>query len=104
MALFGLYGKHTVNGCPLNNKESAAKLTEIQNAMENLKDYQINKVLGQYHSSLEHTFVWIVDAQDPHLIQQFAVDAGLAKFHTVKIVPLTEFDQVVQSAKKIHIK
>ena len=35
----------------------------------------------QYHSGLEHTFLWILDAEDPHLIQQFAVDTGVAKFN-----------------------
>ena len=36
------------------------------------------------------------------LIQQFAVDTGMAKFNEVKIVPITEFKDVVVGAKKIH--
>ncbi|MDQ6667826.1 MAG: hypothetical protein M3Y53_06320 [Thermoproteota archaeon] len=28
-------------------------------------------MLQQYHSGLEHTFVWIVDAQDAHAVQNF---------------------------------
>ncbi len=39
--------------------------------------YRINNVLGQYHSALEHTSLWIVDADDPHLIEEFALEAGL---------------------------
>ena len=70
-----------------------------------LKCYQntkINKIVGQYHSGLEHTFLWIVDAEDPHLIQKFAVDSGTASFNEVKIVPLETFQGVAEGAKKIH--
>ncbi len=31
------------------------------------KKYKINKIVGQYHSALEHTFLWIFDAEDPGL-------------------------------------
>jgi len=67
----------------------------------NLK-YKINKIVGQYHSGLEHTFLWILDAEDPHLIQQFAVESGMASFNEVKIVPLETFEGVAEGAKKIH--
>ena len=58
--------------------------------------YKLNKIIGRYHSALEHTFLWIVDAEDPHLIQQLAMEGGVASFNEVKIVPLTEFGNVVQ--------
>ncbi len=67
-----------------------------------LPKYKINKVIGRYHSGLEHTFLWILDAEDPHLIQKFAVDSGMASFNEVKIVPLETFAGVVEGAKKIH--
>jgi len=40
--------------------------------------------------------------QHVHLIDQFAVDSGLASFNEVKIVPLTTFQSVVERVKKIH--
>ena len=36
----------------------------------------------------EHTFVWIVDADDPHRLEEFALEAGLASFNSLAIVPL----------------
>jgi len=50
---------------------------------------------------LEHTFLWIFDAEDPHLIQQFVIEGGLASFNEVKIVPLMTFDDVVRETGKI---
>jgi len=38
----------------------------------------------------------------PHLIQQFAVESGMASFNEVKIVPLETFAGVAKGAKKIH--
>ena len=57
--------------------------------------------MGTYHSPLEHTFLWVVDADDPHMVQQFCIDAGIAKFNAAKIVPLITFKDVVEWCKKI---
>ena len=102
MALYGIYGEHSVADCPLNNKEHAQKLLELKKATKNLDSYKINKIIGKYHSGLEHTFLWILDAEDPHLMQQFVVDTGVAGFNKMRIVPLTEFSQVLESAKKMY--
>ena len=104
MALYGIYGRHEIDQCPWNNKERAKEVVEIANSdfASMLPNYKIHNIVGQYHSGLEHTFLWILDAEDPHLIQQFAVDAGMAKFNEVKIVPITEFKDVVAGAKKIY--
>lgn len=63
------------------------------------KKYSINKILGQYHSALEHTFLWVVDADDPHLVEKFCIDGGLAKFNAVKIVPLITFKDVLEKCR-----
>ena len=104
MALYGIYGRHEIDQCPWNNKERAKEVVEIANSdlSKILPNYKIHNIVGQYHSALEHTFLWILDAEDPHLIEQFAVDTGVAKFNEVKIVPITEFNEVVAGAKKIH--
>jgi len=104
MALYGISGSHTTEQCPLNN-DSNAKLVlvaENLNLEEIAKKYKIHKILGQYHSALEHTFLWIVDAEDPHLIQQFCIEGGIAKFNAVKIIPMVTFDQVIETVKKVN--
>jgi hypothetical protein len=90
--------------CPLNNLDIAKALVERSDkGIEDLaKQYKINAVLGQYHSGLEHTFLWIVDAEDPHLIEQFCVEAGVASFNAVKIVPLTTFSEVAERVRALH--
>lgn len=99
MALFGLYGEHTVEGCPLNNPDSRKIVLDSRAVLEDaamLKEkYGINRIIGQYHSALEHTFVWVIDAEDPHKLQQAAIDCGLARFNTVRIVPLSYYSDVV---------
>ena len=104
MALFGIYGSHTTEACPWNNIDTAKGILQVVgNDMESLaKKYKIDKVVGQYHSALEHTFVWIFEAEDPHLIQQFCIDTKIASFNAVRIVPLITFNQVVEGLKKIH--
>ena len=104
MALYGIYGRHEIDICPWNNVETAKRVIGIASSdlSEMLSKYKISKIVGQYHSGLEHTFLWILDAEDSHLIQQFAVDSGAASFNEIKIVPLTTFQDVVKGAKKIH--
>lgn len=104
MALYGIYGRHEIRDCPWNNKETGKQVVENSQKdwSSNGANYKINKIVGQYHSGLEHTFLWIFDAEDPHLLQQFAVDTGMASFNEVKIVPLITYSQVVDGVKQIH--
>ena len=104
MALFGIDGIHTTESCPLNNSNSAKLILKAENLnLEELKQkYKINKILGQYHSALEHTFLWILDAEDPHLIQQFCIESGLASFNAVKIIPLITTQQAIETVKKVN--
>lgn len=105
MALYGIYGSHTVEACPLNHLENANKLVSFAESDPTplLSKYRINNVLGQYHSALEHTFIWIVDAEDAHLIEQFALEAGLAAFNSLTIVPLKSLkEDVIPLLKKVQ--
>lgn len=104
MALFGIDGIHTTEACPLNNSNSAKILLAAENfKLETIgQKYKINKILGQYHSALEHTFLWVLDAEDPHLIQQFCIESGLASFNAVKIIPLITTQQAIETVKKVN--
>lgn len=103
MALYGIYGRHEIADCPWNNEHNAQQIIKIAETdfSSVLPQYKIREIIGQYHSGLEHTFLWIVDAQDPHLIQKWIVDAGMATFNEVKIVPLETFAGVVEGAKRM---
>ena len=75
MALYGVYGSHTVDSCPVNNLEVAKAFVAFAEADPTpmLRKHGIREVLGQYHSAFEHTFIWIVDADDPHQVEEFAL-------------------------------
>ena len=105
MSLYGIYGSHTVEACPVNNLNNARKLVSFAESDPTplLKKYRISDVLGQFHSAFEHTFVWIVDAEDPHLIEQFALETGLASFNKLTIVPLNTLSEgVIPRLKEVH--
>ena len=104
MALYGISGSHTTEACPLNNDASAKKVLQAGTMdMEQFaQKYKISKIIGQYHSALEHTFLWMVEAEDPHQIQQFCIDSGLASFNAVKIIPMTTFQNVIEAVKKLQ--
>ncbi len=105
MSLYGVYGSHTVEACPVNNLENAKRLVSFAESdpAPLLSKYRIDEVLGQFHSAFEHTFLWIVDAADPHLVEEFALEAGLASFNNLRIVPLKGLaDGVIPRVKKVH--
>jgi uncharacterized protein with GYD domain len=60
------------------------------------------KIKEQYHSGLEHTFVWISEADNAHSIEDLMIETGVAKFNTLKIVPLRTLQYVVESCKKLE--
>ena len=98
MALYGIYGRHEIDACPINNSKNRQLMVKIgkRDMKQVCSDFKINKIVGRFHSALEHTFLWIVDAEDPHLIQRLAMEGGVASFNEVKIVPLIEFENVVK--------
>ncbi len=105
MALYGVYGSHTVEACPVNNLENAKRLISFAESdlTPILSKYRIHNVLGQYHSAFEHTFLWIVNADDPHLIEELTLEAGLASFNKLTIVPLNSLKEgVIPRVKKAH--
>lgn len=101
MALYGIYGVHTQEACPLYNKEiRQLLLSRAPDIEKNAQMYGV-KILHQFHSGLEHTFLWVVDADNAHQIQDvMARTAG--RFNTLKIVPLITFQDVLDSCKQIE--
>jgi len=104
MTLYGISGSHTTEACPLNNDANAKLVLHLGNSnIEQIaQKYKINKIVGQYHSALEHTFLWLVEAEDPHLIQQFCIEGGIASFNAIKIIPMITFPQVIEIVKKVN--
>ena len=102
MALYGIYGKHEISECPINKKENAIYINKMLNTdlSQILPKYKINSIIGQYHSGFEHTFLWVLDAEDAQLIQQFVMDIELTSFNELKIVPLMEFKDAAAITKK----
>jgi hypothetical protein len=98
MALYGIYGSHTTESCPLNNKANRKMVIEGGQVAEG----DNVKVIGQYHSGLEHTFLWIVDAKDAHSVETLMVKTGIHSFNALTIVPLNTFDGVIEKCKQIE--
>ncbi|HEX5891405.1 MAG TPA: hypothetical protein VFY41_00960, partial [Nitrososphaeraceae archaeon] len=87
MALYGIYGSHTTESCPLNNIQSRKIVLNMVEDFDNIANKNRIKVLEQYHSALEHTFLWIVDTENAHSVERFMIESGWAAFNAVKIVP-----------------
>ncbi len=102
--LYGIYGHHTPETCPIQVPKYAQVFADIleRDPQELAEAYGIRRIEAQYHSALEHTFLWVVDADNPQLIETFAVESGLASFNTLKIVPVHTFAETVAGLKKRH--
>lgn len=88
METYGIYGSHTTEACPMNNKENRKMLLRVASTFKQDANAKGINVLSMYHSSLEHTFEWIVEASSAHTIQQLLVETEVAKFNAIKIVPI----------------
>jgi hypothetical protein len=45
--------------------------------------------------------LWVLDAKDAQTIETLMIQVGVAKFNSLKIVPLTTFDDVIEKCKQI---
>ena len=50
-------------------------------------------------SVLGHEWVIIVEAESAHDIESLCIEAGISAYNTVKIVPLNNFDVVMERIK-----
>lgn len=66
--LWGIYGSHSKHDCPVNNRDTAKEVIAIskKDLGPMMKKYGITAIVDQYHSGLEHTFLWVVETTDPH--------------------------------------
>lgn len=102
MALYGIYGSHTTESCPLNHAQNRKLVIEGGPKFQPLAEQAGVKVIGQYHSALEHTFLWVVDAKDAQTVEALMIEAGVAKFNAVTIVPLKTFEDVQKKCQQIE--
>ncbi len=102
MGLYGIYGSHTTESCPLNNQKTRKMIIEGGPQIKQMAENAGVKVIGQFHSGLEHTFLWIVDAKDAQTVEGLMVQTGAHSFNALTIVPLTTFEGVIEKCKQIE--
>ena len=68
-----------------------------------MEKYGVTSILDRYHSGLEHTFLWVVETREPHKLEEFAIELGIARFNFLKLVPLRTFEEgVVPYIRELH--
>ena len=103
--LWGIYGAHNRHDCPVNNRETAKEVIAL--SMTDLgplmAKYGVTAVVDQYHSGLEHTFLWAVETAQPHDLEEFSIELGIARWNDLKFVPLRTFKEgVVEAVRVLH--
>jgi hypothetical protein len=101
MGLYGIYGSHSPESCPVNEVEIRRLVIKMAGQLDKVLAKNNVKMLQQYHSGLEHTFLWIVDAQDAHSVQSFMVESGWIRFNALKIVPLTTYETLIEICQNL---
>lgn len=102
MALYGVYGSHTTEACPLNNPQNRKIVIEGGPKFQPMAEKANVKVVSQYHSGLEHTFLWVLDAKDAQTIEELMIQGGVSSFNALTIVPLVTFDGVMERCQQIE--
>ena len=103
--LWGIYGKHNLHDCPVNDIERAkyviaASQMDLTPLMEK---YGVVGFVDRYHSGLEHTFLWVVETTRPHDLEEFTIELGLASWNDLTFVPVRTFEEgVVETVRELH--
>lgn len=99
--MYGIYGEHTQEACPLyNEKNRKWLLADLPNIEKSAQKNGV-RILQQYHSALEHTFLWAVEAENAQSIEDL-MSKTAGRFNTVRIVPLITFQEVIERCKKVE--
>ena len=98
--LFGVFATHSPESCPMNNKCSKKMLLQVNSKIEsNKKKFGISKITGFYISALEHLWIIILDAKSAHEIEQFCIEIGISTISTIKIVPISNLEVLLNKLK-----
>ena len=103
--LWGIYGAHDKHDCPVNNYDTAVEVNALSKKdLQPIMDkYGVITILDQYHSGLEHTFLWAVETSEPHRLEEFCIELGVARWNNLKFVPLRTFEKgVIPDVRAIH--
>lgn len=102
--LWGIYGSHSKHDCSVNNRDTAKEVIAIskKDLGPMMKKHGITAIVDQYHSGLEHTFLWVVETTDPHKLEEFSIELGVARWNDLKFVPERTFEDVITDVTAIH--
>ncbi len=102
--LWGIYGAHNRHDCPVNNKETAKEVIAISESdlQPLMEKYGVTAIVDQYHSGLEHTFLWVVKTTAPHNLEEFCIELGVARWNDLKFVPERTFADVITDVRALH--
>jgi len=104
MTLFGVFGTHTTKACPINNHKNRKYLLEEGPKFPEYAEKNNVKILGQYHVVLEHTFIWILEADDAQTVEKLMMEAGVSSFNALKIVHMSHFTDAFPKMQMIEDK
>ena len=103
--LWGIYGEHSMHDCPVNNRETAKEVIAASEMDLGplMAKYGVTAVRDRYHSGLEHTFLWVVETTQPHDLEEFSIELGIARWNNLRFVPLRTFEEgVVPAVRVLH--
>jgi hypothetical protein len=102
--LWGIYGAHNRHDCPVNNRETAKEVITISTMDLGplMERYGVTAVVDQYHSGLEHTFLWVVETNEPHNLEEVCIELGVARWNDLKFVPERTFADVISDVRALH--
>jgi len=101
MTLYGIYGTHTIADCPLNKKENRQIVYKVQEQLKGKAEGIGAKLVCQYHSGLEHTFLWVFESPDAVRLEELMIQTGTTSFNACTIVPLLSFDQLADRLREL---
>ena len=101
MSLYGIFGEHTIADCPLNKKENRQIVYKVQEQLKGAAEGIGAKLVCQYHSGLEHTFLWVFESPDAKRLEELMIKTGPASFNACRRVPLLDFDQLVARLREL---
>ncbi len=101
MSLYGIYGEHTIADCPINKKENRQIVYKTQENLKGAAEAIGAKLVAQYHSGLEHTWLWVFESPDAVRLEELMIKNDVVSFNSCRIVPLLSFDQLAARLREI---
>jgi|WetSurMetagenome_2_1015567.scaffolds.fasta_scaffold120257_2 hypothetical protein len=96
MPMYSVHMKHSVESCPMFNKENKIIIKELSSKKDDFARKEGIKVITGVFSPLEHTILYVVEAPSQDAVIRYFKEIGFAFYNKIEIKHVKSMEDALE--------